>query len=183
MVAAIGILRVHAVELPHSGGEIAFYRFYDEVVVVAHLAPRVNPPVVAFTDLREDRKPCQTVGVVVVDILTPVATRGYVIQAAGNFKTERTGHGESVNGGMLFSKTPCDVITQQAGGALRGDSAVPALCESGLDYGTGEHLSHPPYPVRKSERAAVPACQAGYCRQSFGARDYALHPIETCHKM
>ena len=61
--------------------------------MVAHLAPRVNPPVAAFTDQREDRTPCQTVGVVAVDILTPVATRGYVIQGAGNFKTERTGLG------------------------------------------------------------------------------------------
>ena len=105
MVAAIGILRVHAVELPHAGAEIAFHRFDDEVVVVAHLAPCVNPPVVAFTNLREDRKPCQAVGVVVIDVLTPVAARGYVIQAAGNFKTEGTGHGKSINGEMLFCKT------------------------------------------------------------------------------
>jgi len=65
--------------------------------MVAHLAPSVNPPVVAFADLREDRKPCQAAGVVVVDVLTPVATQGYEVQATGNFKTEGTEHNASLS--------------------------------------------------------------------------------------
>ena len=53
--------------------------------MVAHLAPGVNLPVEAFTRLREYREPGQPVGVVVVDVLTPIPARSYVVKTTGNF--------------------------------------------------------------------------------------------------
>ena len=83
------MLGVDAVELTHAGGEIVFCRCDNEVVMIAPLATRVYPPIVAFTDLGKDRKPRQTVGIVAVDVLAPVTARGFVIQVTSQFEAKR----------------------------------------------------------------------------------------------
>ena len=86
-MTAIDILGVDAVKVAHAGGEIAFHRFDYEVVVVAHLAPGVNPPVVAFAGFGKNGEPPKAVGIIAVDVLTPVAARGNVIQATSQFES------------------------------------------------------------------------------------------------
>ena len=86
-VNAVEALRIHAVELTHAASEIGFGRFDQEMIVIGHLTPGVADPVTPLADLAEDFKPADSIGIGQVDIFAPVATRGDVVNAAGEFKS------------------------------------------------------------------------------------------------
>jgi hypothetical protein len=44
-------------------------------------------PVEPLADLTEHVQPCQPVGVRQIDVLAPIATRGDVVEAAGEFES------------------------------------------------------------------------------------------------
>ena len=75
------------------------------VIVIAHLAPRMDQPVVALAGLRQCREPRFAVGVIVIDVLTPVTARGDVIETTGNFETKGTSHYSRIASEMLYCKT------------------------------------------------------------------------------
>ncbi len=91
-VPAVDLLGVHPVELPHAGRKIAFGRFNDQMVVIGHLAPGVDRPVVALADLRQDVEPDLPVGIVQINIFPPITARRDMVQTTGEFQSERTRH-------------------------------------------------------------------------------------------
>lgn len=96
LVCAIEGLRIDAVEVAHTLGKIALDGFDDDMVVVVHQAPRMADPVESLAGLGKYFQPSLTVGVIKKYILTPVATRSYVIKPAGQFKSKRSRHGGNV---------------------------------------------------------------------------------------
>ena len=97
-MTAIDPLAEDAVELPHARRKVALRGFDNQVVVIAHLAPGVERPVVAPTTLGKGFQPGFAVGVVVIDVLAPVAARGDVIKTAREFQSERAGYFQSLPG-------------------------------------------------------------------------------------
>ena len=78
-VPAIDPLRVDTVELAHARCEVGFRGLEHEVVVIGHLAPDVDRPVVPLAAVGQDLKPRFAVGVVEKDVLATVATRSDVV--------------------------------------------------------------------------------------------------------
>jgi hypothetical protein len=64
-------LRIDAVELPHALGEIAVRSFYQQMVVIPHLAVGMNDPVEALADLPGHLQPDLTTPVLEIDGLPP----------------------------------------------------------------------------------------------------------------
>ena len=83
-----------------GGGEMAY-----EDAGQGETNARVNPPVVALAGLGKDRQPRHTVSVVTVDVLTTVAARSYVIQAASQFETKWARHGGILLDSVMGYKT------------------------------------------------------------------------------
>jgi hypothetical protein len=55
MMSTIEILRINAVQMAHSLCKICFHGFYEQMVVVPHLAKAMNKKVVAIAGLPEQR--------------------------------------------------------------------------------------------------------------------------------
>jgi hypothetical protein len=81
--------------MAHAARQIAFDGLDHDMVVVIHQAPGVAHPVEAGTGIGEDVQPKQAVGIVVVDVFTAVATRGDVVESAGKFNAQRSGHAQA----------------------------------------------------------------------------------------
>jgi hypothetical protein len=64
----------------------------------------VERPVVAPTTLGKGFQPGFAVGVVVIDVLAPVAARGDVIKTAGEFQSQRAGYCQSLLGEDAISQ-------------------------------------------------------------------------------
>lgn len=78
-------LGVNTIELAHARAQVAIDRLDDDVKVVVHQAIRVAQPVVTHTNLAQQVQPALTICIVQVNVFAPVATRGDVIQRAGEF--------------------------------------------------------------------------------------------------
>ena len=85
-------LCVDAVELSHASAQIAFDRLHDDVEVVVHEAVGVAYPVEAQADLAEEGQLGLAVSIVQIDGLPPVASLGSVVQSAGEFNLQGSGH-------------------------------------------------------------------------------------------
>ena len=55
--------------------------------MVGHLAPGMAHPVEALAELAEDFKPADSIGVGQIDTFAPIATRGDVVDTAGEFES------------------------------------------------------------------------------------------------
>lgn len=67
--------------------------YKGDVEVVVHEAVGVAYPVKTLADLAEEGEPLLAVSIVQIDRLSPVATRGNVVQSAGEFNAQGAGHG------------------------------------------------------------------------------------------
>ena len=98
-------LCVGAVELSHASAQIAFDRLHDDVEVVVHEAVGVAYPVEAPADLAKEGEPVLAVSIVQIDGLPPVASRGNVVQSAGEFNSQGSGPASLLQRLMLQCKT------------------------------------------------------------------------------
>ncbi len=78
VVASVQPLRVGAVELPHPSCEIRLWRLQQQVIVVRHQDPRVQPPAADGHHTPEDVHKGLPVRVVVHDVRTGVPSRGHM---------------------------------------------------------------------------------------------------------
>lgn len=62
-------------------------------------------PVEVLADLADEGEPLLAVSIVQIDGLSPVATRGNVVQSAGEFNAQGAGHGLLLQRRMLQYKT------------------------------------------------------------------------------
>jgi hypothetical protein len=93
LVLTVYVLSVDAVELTHPLGEVGFRGFDDQMVVIGHLAPGVAVPIESLANGAQDGEPLESVGIVEEDVLTPVTSRGDVVETAGKFDAQGAGHG------------------------------------------------------------------------------------------
>ena len=93
LVAAVGRLGVHAIELAHAFREIGLRGFHDEMVMVGHQAIRMTAPVEALNHFAQHVDEGRSVGVVFHDRLAPIAAGGDVIEGVGEFDAQRSRHG------------------------------------------------------------------------------------------
>ena len=90
-VTAIELLGIHAIQLAHPGRKVAFGGFDDQMIVIGHLAPGMDGPVVALAALGQGFQPDFAVDVVDKDILAPIPARGHVIKTAREFEPHADG--------------------------------------------------------------------------------------------
>ena len=76
------VLGVHAVELAHALSKISFYRFHQQMVVVAHLTKAMNKEIVTCADVPEYLEPGKTVSIVLIDRIATIAARGDMVESA-----------------------------------------------------------------------------------------------------
>jgi hypothetical protein len=74
LVRAIESLGIDPVELAHALGQIGVRRLDHQMVVIAHLATRVNDPVETVADVRKRLPPDDAVVVAKVNVFPPIAT-------------------------------------------------------------------------------------------------------------
>ena len=98
-------LCVDAVELSHASAQIALDRLHDDVEVVVHESVGVAYPVEAPADLAKEGEPALAVSIVQIDGPPPVATRGNVVQRAGEFNSQESRHALMLQRPMLHFKT------------------------------------------------------------------------------
>lgn len=105
-VAAVVRLRVNAIQLAHASRQVGLGRFDHQVI--GHLASGMDRPVEALATLSERGQLLRAIGVVVINVFTPIPTRSHVIQRTGRLKSQRTGHARSLAGAMLLQDLTCD---------------------------------------------------------------------------
>ena len=69
----------------------------SQMIVIGHLAPGVDGPVVALAALGQGFQPGFAVNVVDKDILAPIPPRGHVVETAREFEPQGTGHARSLD--------------------------------------------------------------------------------------
>jgi hypothetical protein len=94
---------VAAVEVAHTVREVGLRRFNDQVVVVAHQAADMDPPLVALHDAVEDVEEDDAVEVVQHDRRVVVAARADVVEGAGGEVTARARHSPTLPLGRRVS--------------------------------------------------------------------------------
>ena len=92
-VAAIEARGVGAKKPFHPGYEIRIGRFDDEMKMIAHETIRMNLPIGLGASLGERDEKLFVIEIVAKDGFTMVATIHDVIDRAGIFDAQRTGHG------------------------------------------------------------------------------------------
>jgi len=91
-VASIRCLGIDAVELPHAPGQISIRCFYQEMIMVRHLAIGVTDPVPVFNHPTQQVQKHDSIFVILVNRLPPVAPRSDVIQRTGKFDSNGSCH-------------------------------------------------------------------------------------------
>jgi len=89
---------VHRVITAQLGSGLAFKHFI-------HLALGEAGPVGALANGTQDIEPGDAILVVQIDVLAAIAPRGDVVEAAGEFEAQQTGHGAERTSEMLECKT------------------------------------------------------------------------------
>ena len=75
-------LRIHAVQLAHTFGKVAFHRLDQKMVVVIHQTIGVDRPIEALADLAYHSKEHAPIAIIQEHRFLPVTSRGDVIQGA-----------------------------------------------------------------------------------------------------
>jgi len=89
-------LRVDTVQLSHQSRPVAFTCEQYQVVVVAHQAIGQALRIEAAQGLAQDTEELRAVPVVLVDRLTPITTRGDMVNGAGELDAQGAGHGGNI---------------------------------------------------------------------------------------
>lgn len=93
LVSPVILLGVDAVEMLHATGKVAFRGFNDQVVMIVHQAIAMAYPVIPRDGLPHEVKEIYSVRITSEYLLPGIATGGDVVEGAGVFDAERTGHG------------------------------------------------------------------------------------------
>ena len=106
------------------------------MIVIGHLAPGVDSPVVALAALGQGFQPGYAVDVIDKDILAPIPARGHVVETAREFEPQRTGHARSLDQAAtktlscFLSATEFDARRLDAQPNGVGEIKCPSLCSS-----------------------------------------------------
>jgi len=76
-------LRIDTVELAHALREIAVRGLHQQVVLVPHLAIRMDDPVEALADMAQHLQPQVPILILDINGLPPVSPRGDMVERAG----------------------------------------------------------------------------------------------------
>jgi hypothetical protein len=95
-MAFIEELRINAVQLSHAEGKVAVRGLDKKMIMVGHKAIGMTDPVVAFVDVLKGVQKVLTVCVILENRLLLVPAGGHMIDCAGVFDAERTGHGRTI---------------------------------------------------------------------------------------
>jgi hypothetical protein len=79
LVPAIEVLRVKAVQLPHSMAEVTFNRFDHDMVMVPHLAVGMHVEIKAAADQAHNAEPFLSISIVNENKPMVIAAGGHVI--------------------------------------------------------------------------------------------------------
>ena len=91
-VSLIEELCIDAIQLPHAEGKVAVRGLDKKMIMVGHEAVGVAEPIIAFVNMLEGVQEVQAVSVILEDWLLLIAAGRHVIDCAGVFDAERTGH-------------------------------------------------------------------------------------------
>lgn len=89
-VSTIEALDIHTVQLAHPPRQVGLRRFNEQMVVVAHLAPRVAHPIKTRANVAKYIQPDLSVGVRQIDVFAPIPPRGDVVEATGKLESQGT---------------------------------------------------------------------------------------------
>jgi hypothetical protein len=73
------LLRIDAVELPHSLRLVALGRFYHEVIMICHLAKCMDDEVISVANKTHHFEPCAPIDLVMVDRHAAISTSDDVV--------------------------------------------------------------------------------------------------------
>jgi hypothetical protein len=93
-VSAIEGLGVDPVELTHGPRQVGIGRFYDQMKVVIHQAIGMQQEMKPSNDVRQHIEEPLSVLIIDEDGLPGVAAGGDVVERAGKFDAQRSGHEE-----------------------------------------------------------------------------------------
>ena len=82
-VRAVDTLGIHAIELTHSLGKVRIGCFDHHMIVIGHLTIGMTHPIETPADVGKYFKPRYAIFVRKKNVLTPVSTRGDVVESAG----------------------------------------------------------------------------------------------------
>ena len=91
--------------MPHQARQIGLVRVQHQVTVTAHLATGQHLSIEPVHRLSDDFQVRGPVCIVAVDRLTPVATRGDVVDGTGKLDAQGAGHAAIVAGWEAIGKT------------------------------------------------------------------------------
>ncbi len=92
-MSAVEALCVDPVHMPHQARQVGLPGVQHHVVVIAHQAIGQHLRVEAIHRLRDDLELRPPIRIVAIDRLASVATRGDVIDGAGELDAQRAAHG------------------------------------------------------------------------------------------
>jgi hypothetical protein len=87
-------LSINTVQLPHTKGKISVRRFNEKVKVIGHETVSVANPIVALTNVLNGIQEFLTILIVLEDRPFPVAAGSNMVNGAGIFYAEGSGHGQ-----------------------------------------------------------------------------------------
>lgn len=90
-------LRIDAVQLPHTQGQVAVWRLDQEVIVVIHHAVGMTEPVIPLIDMLKCIQEVDSVLIVFENGFLFIAAGGDVIDGTGVFYAEGAGHAAMVS--------------------------------------------------------------------------------------
>ncbi len=91
-VPPVEVARVTAAKVLHPGGEVGLGRLDKQMLMIGHQHKGVQSPAIGFHRPPQPVEPLFPIGIVTDDGLALVATRDHVVQGAGEFHPQRSGH-------------------------------------------------------------------------------------------
>ena len=102
-VPPIAGLGIDTIQMTHALRQISVRRLNQQVVVIIHQALGITYPVELGYDLLQRRQKHLPVLVILINVFTPITTRGDVIESVREFDADWAGHnGENITWGMLL---------------------------------------------------------------------------------
>jgi|GEM_PF-3614958 len=92
MMAEVEVAGIATVEKLHSGGEVWFGGFDEQMIVIGHQGEGVDPPAIGIDGAGQPGQASGEVVVVLEEGSFFVSTRGYVVQRPGKFDSQWSGH-------------------------------------------------------------------------------------------
>jgi len=105
VMASIIFLCIYAIELTHTLGEICLGCFYQEVIMVAHEAVRINKPLIALDHIGKGHEKHPVVFSIGKDVLSGIPPGSYMVETTFKFYSYWSSHKEYSLYRMANSKT------------------------------------------------------------------------------